>query len=74
MHLSYADPDDWRFISMTGRASIVRDAEKKQAMWLQELEQWFDEGPESDAIVLIKVTPTVVSYWTKRDAGELRIR
>ena len=74
VHLSYADPDDWRFISMTGRASIVRDAEKKQAMWLQELEQWFDEGPESDAIVLIKVTPTVVSYWTKRDAGELRIR
>lgn len=27
-----------------------------------------------EAIVLIKVTPTVVSYWTKGDAGELRIR
>jgi hypothetical protein len=33
-----------------------------------------DDGPESEAVVLIKVTPTVVSYWTKREAGELRIR
>jgi general stress protein 26 len=74
VHLSYADPGDWRFVSMTGRARIVRDAEKKQELWLKELEQWFDEGPESEAIVLIKVTPTVVSFWTKREAGELRIR
>ena len=33
-----------------------------------------EEGPESDDIVLIKVTPTVVSYWTKKDEGELRIK
>ena len=73
-HLSYADLDDWRFISMTGRARIVRDAEKKQELWQKELEQWFDDGPESEGVVLIKVTPTAVSYWTKREAGELRIR
>jgi general stress protein 26 len=58
---------------MIGRARIVRDAEKKQELWVEDLEQWFDDGPESDAIVLIKVTPTVVSYWTKKDAGELKI-
>jgi hypothetical protein len=34
----------------------------------------FDEGPDREAIVLIKVTPTVVSYWTKRKSGELRLR
>ena len=41
---------------------------------MKELEQWFDEGPESDDIVLIKVSPSVVSYWTKNDAGDLKIR
>jgi general stress protein 26 len=73
VHLSYVDLDDWRFVSMTGSAQIVRDADKKQELWLEDLEQWFDEGPESDGIVLIKVTPAVVSYWTKEDEGELRI-
>ena len=73
VQLSYVDLDGWRFVSMIGRARIVRDAEKKQARWVEDLEQWFDDGPESDAIVLIKVTPSVVSYWTKKDAGELKI-
>jgi general stress protein 26 len=41
---------------------------------MKELEQWFDEGPESDAIVLIKVSPAIVSYWTKTDPGDLKIK
>ena len=74
VHLSYVDLDQWRFVSMAGRARIVRDIEKKQEPWQEELQQWFNEGPESDDIVLIKVTPTVVSYWTKNDEGELRVK
>jgi general stress protein 26 len=73
VHLSYVDLDEWRFVSMTGSAQVVRDADKKQELWLEDLEQWFAEGPESDGIVLIKVTPAVISYWTKEDEGELRI-
>lgn len=74
VHLSYVDLEDRRFLSMTGRARIVRSVEKKRDLWLEELGQWFDDGPESDAIVLIKVTPTVISYWTKSDAGEVRLK
>lgn len=74
VHLSYVDLHRWRFVSMAGKARIVRDTERKKELWQEELQQWFDEGPESDDIVLIKVTPTVVSYWTKNDAGELRIK
>lgn len=73
VHLAYVDPENWRFVSMIGRARIVRDARKKKELWMEELEQWFDEGPESDAIVLIRVRPAAVSFWTKREAGELRI-
>jgi general stress protein 26 len=72
--LAYADPKQWRFVSMSGRARIIRDVAKKQELWLDELEQWFENGPESDDVVLIKVTPTVVSYWTKTDEGELSLK
>ena len=74
VQLSYADLANWRFVSMNGKARIVRSSQKKKELWLEELRQWFDEGPESDGIVLIKVTPSVVSYWTKNDEGELRLK
>jgi general stress protein 26 len=73
VHLSYVDLDRWRFVWMTGRARIVQDPKKKQELWFDELRRWFDGGPESNGVVLIKVTPLIVSYWTKKDEGELRI-
>ena len=74
VQLSYADLDGWRFVSMTGKAKVVRDLEKKQELWQKELERWFEDGPESEAIVLLKVTPSSVSYWTKTDEGELNLK
>jgi general stress protein 26 len=74
VHLSYIDLERWRFISMTGRAVIVTDVEKKKALWLDELERWFEDGPESEAVVLIKVTPTLISYWTKSGEDEFSLR
>jgi general stress protein 26 len=71
VQLSYADAKQFRFLSMTGTAEIVRDVNKKQELWMEELERWFDEGPESDEIVLIKVTPSVVEFWNGEDQGEL---
>jgi general stress protein 26 len=74
VHLSYVDLKQFRFISMTGRAVIVTDVEKKKALWLDELERWFEDGPESEAVVLIKVTPTLISYWTKSGEDEFSLR
>ncbi|HET7458672.1 MAG TPA: pyridoxamine 5'-phosphate oxidase family protein [Gemmatimonadaceae bacterium] len=73
VELSYADTTHYRFVSMSGVASIVRDAAKKRALWMTELERWFDDGPESDAIVLVKVTPSIVAYWNGEDGGELTL-
>ncbi len=73
MHLSYADTGAFRFISMTGEAEIVRDLKKKRELWIEELERWFEDGPDSEDIVLIKVTPSVVGYWNGEDSGELTL-
>jgi general stress protein 26 len=73
VELSYADTKRYLFISMSGEAEIVRDVGKKQELWLEDLERWFEEGPESEEIVLLKVTPSVVEYWNGEDGGELRL-
>lgn len=73
VHLSYADTQNFRFISMSGEAQIVRDAEKKRDLWVEDLDRWFEDGPDSDDVILIKVTPSVVSFWSGEDEGELKL-
>ncbi len=58
---------------MSGDAEIVRDPDKKRELWIEELERWFADGPESEDIVLIKVTPSAVGYWNGEDEGELTL-
>lgn len=72
VHLGYADTENFVFISMTGEAAIVRDKEKKRELWIEDLERWFEEGPDSDDVVLIKVTPESIAYWGE-DEGEIHL-
>ena len=73
VELSYADTQTFRFVSMSGTATIVRDVDKKRELWIDDLARWFKDGPESENVVLIKVTPTVVAYWQGEDQGEIAL-
>ena len=73
VELSFSDTKRFLFISMSGEAQIVRDVKKKQELWIEDLERWFEDGPDSDDIVLVKVTPSTVAYWKGEDQGELRL-
>lgn len=71
VYLSYADAENARYVSVSGTAEIVRGPEKKRELWFPELKYAFDGGPDSEKIVLIKVTPGVVAYWMGKNEGEL---
>ena len=73
VELSYADPERFLFISMSGDAEIVRDVEKKRELWIEDLERWFEEGPDSEDVVLVKVTPTTVAFWNGEEEGEVTL-
>ena len=73
VELSYSDTERFLFISMSGEAAIVHDVEKKSELWIEDLERWFEDGPESEDVVLIKVTPSVVAYWNGEEDGELTL-
>ncbi|HUQ80525.1 MAG TPA: pyridoxamine 5'-phosphate oxidase family protein [Gemmatimonadaceae bacterium] len=73
VELSYSDTKRFLFISMSGTAAVVRDREKKRELWVEDLERWFEDGPDSDDIVLLKITPVVVEYWKGEEQGEIAL-
>src|SRR5688572_13029333 len=42
--LSYADPRDEDFASISGTARVVRDEPKMRGLWTSKLERWFPRG------------------------------
>lgn len=59
------------WIAVEGEADIVRDDETKRALWLDELEQWFQNGPEDPNVVVLHVRAHRIAWWSYGDEGEV---
>src|SRR5438067_9380888 len=63
VNLSYADPDNQRYVSVTGRASVVNDREKARAIWNPVNKAWFPNGVDDPALRLLRVKVDQAQYW-----------
>lgn len=61
------------FISIEGRAELIRDKAQFQANWTHDMDRWAEQGPDTPGLVLIKVHAATVHYWDGEDHGELRV-
>jgi len=61
VNVAYADDGD--YVSIAGTARLVYDVDKKKDLWQDKLSVWFEEGPESDSVVLIHVESKSAQYW-----------
>ena len=73
VNLAYSVPIKIIFVSLEGTAEIVHDDAKKKELWRKELAHWFENGPDDDNIVLIKVSARHATYWGKDGEGELEL-
>ena len=53
--------DVW--VSLTGTAEIIEDAEKAAELWSPQMEGWFPQGPDHPSVVVVKVTGETAEYW-----------
>ena len=67
---TYRAEKDWTFVALAGKASVEDDPELKKRYWLDELEQWFPNGPEDPGVSLVKFSATSARWWTKDGDGE----
>lgn len=63
VNLAYAKPEAQRYVSVSGRATVVRDPAKIEELWSPELKAWFPEGPEDPDLALLKVAVERAEYW-----------
>jgi general stress protein 26 len=61
--LSYANPDKNVFVSISGRAKIVKDPAKVQELWSEPARVWFPGGPQDPDIRLLEVEVESAEYW-----------
>jgi general stress protein 26 len=61
--ISYASPDDERYVSVTGVATLVRDPDKVRELWSRRLRPWFPEGKNDPDLALIRVNVERADYW-----------
>jgi general stress protein 26 len=60
-------------INVEGNAEVVRDKDAFSAHWSSRLDRWFDRGPDTPGLVMIKVHARRVHYWDGMDEGEIRV-
>lgn len=62
VNVAFADQGKSTYISISGKAQVVRDVEKQKELWNPFVKIWF-EGPEDPNLVMLKVTPGQAEYW-----------
>lgn len=61
------------YITVEGKAELIRDKEAFKAHWSPDLDAWFEQGAETPGLVLIKVHASRIKYWDGRDEGEVKL-
>jgi general stress protein 26 len=60
-------------IVVEGLAEIVRDKQVFREHWTKELDRWFEQGPDTPGVVMIKVHAERIHYWDGMDEGEIPV-
>jgi general stress protein 26 len=61
------------YMSITGKAKLVRNKASFEEHWNPDLDRWFDQGIDTPDLVLIHVKGTEVSYWQRSKEGKLKL-
>ena len=61
--LAFVDSKDNAYLSITGRACVIRDAEKTKAAWRKTDEVWWPGGPDDPGVCLLRIEPLTAELW-----------
>ena len=59
------------YCAVQGTGKLHRDRAVLEKHWVADLEKWFENGLDTDGLVLIEVSPRRIAWWEGREQGEL---
>ncbi len=63
VNLAFANSSKQNYVSVSGRASLVRDQPAIAQHWSESVRVWFPKGKDDPEIALLKVTVDQAEYW-----------
>lgn len=63
VNVSFAEPADSLYVSVSGSAERVVDRARIRALWNPTVAAWFPNGVEDPHVVLVRVATQNVHYW-----------
>ena len=61
--VTYAEPSKQHYVSLSGRARLVRDKGTIEAHWSEAMRTWFPKGTDDPEIAILKVEVEMAEYW-----------
>jgi general stress protein 26 len=63
VNLAYAHPGKQHYVSVSGRAEMIEDRAKIEALWNPMYKAWFPEGLDDPELGLVQVHIQKAEYW-----------
>ena len=63
VNLSFADPSDSRYVSVSGTARVLKDKAKAEELWNPIYKAWFPKGLDDPELALLRVNVEKAEYW-----------
>jgi general stress protein 26 len=73
VNLSYAEPSDTKYVSVSGNGEIVRDRAKMQELWSDIYKAWFPQGLNDPDVCLLKVEVRAAEYWEAKSGKMVQL-
>lgn len=70
VNVSFAEPENHVYVSVSGRAERVVDRARIKAMWNSAVQAWYPHGPDDPHVVLVRVVSRSAEYWDS-NAGKV---
>ena len=67
VQLFYSNSSSSEYMSLYGKATILKDARKAKELWSAIAKTWFNEGYDDPELTLIKIEPEEGYYWDTKD-------
>ncbi|HEY8567176.1 MAG TPA: pyridoxamine 5'-phosphate oxidase family protein [Beijerinckiaceae bacterium] len=73
VNLGYCDPEKQHYVSVSGKAEVIRDKGRIQEKWSEGMRTWFPNGTDDPDVALIRVKPAKGEYWDSPSSTVLHL-